>query len=178
MADANAEMDAAEIDRLLGIDGAPDYMEGDDPAPIARSKPQGPASPTAAIERLLWLVMMTSANPPVTELMPPKNGLYWGANMAYQKLFSNDTPREIRVQVFCEFGVPGEGVKLALNSNSNDTGKVDELAATANGKSESVGIILRSGETLWAAPYGGVPMTAGTVVRARVFDPQSFSVAV
>ena len=60
----------------------------------------------------------------------------------YTELYKNNTNNPIRVQVFAELVVPGCGANLSTSNNGADSDKYDVLSLTANGRTESVGIVL------------------------------------
>ena len=153
---------------------APDSGQGGISSQVASRGVQD--DPQSAMAAMQYIILLTQASPPVTELLAPIAGDFFGAANQYKTIYRNLTPRPVRIQAFViEWGNPGEGLKLAVTPETSDVGKVDVLSNTANGKSEAIGVILRPGESL----YGSVenttqPLTAGTSIRARIFDPQVY----
>lgn len=123
--------------------------------------------------QVLYLTLLSQggAGGPVTEVTQPYNGDFIEAN--YKKLYENNTNNPIRLQVFAEFTTPGCGVNLSLTADRSDVGKFDVLSLTANGRTESVTVIVPPTRAIWARDFDPVnfPMQDVDVLRVRVFDP-------
>lgn len=121
-------------------------------------------------EQILYLTLLSQSGP-VTEVTQPTNGN--NITSEYTELIRNNTNNPIRVQVFADFVNPGVGVLLSTSSDTSNNGKVDELSLTANGRTESVFVILLPTYSLWVRDRDPVffPMQGNDVVRVRVFDP-------
>lgn len=121
-------------------------------------------------EQILYLTLLAQ-NGPVSEVTQPISGNQISA--IYSELFRNNTNNPVRLQVFADFVNPGVGVILSTSSDSSDNGKIDELALIANGRTESVSIIILPTYSLWLRDRDATffPMQANDVVRVRVFDP-------
>lgn len=90
----------------------------------------------------------------------------------YTELYKNNTNNPIRVQVFAELVVPGCGANLSTSNNGADSDKYDVLSLTANGRTESVGIVLLPTMSIWMRNFNtAIPMTAADILRVRIFDP-------
>jgi hypothetical protein len=122
-------------------------------------------------ESVQYLSLLAQSNGIVTEVTPPVNGD--GIESYYTKLFTNDTNGAVRLQVFADFVNPGVGVVLSLTADASDVGKVDELSLTANGKVESISVIVLPTFSLFVRDRDAAffPMQANDVIRVRVFDP-------
>lgn len=121
-------------------------------------------------EQILYLTLLAQAGP-VSEVTQPISGNQISG--VYSELFRNNTNNPVRLQVFADFVNPGVGVILSTSSDASDNGKIDELALIANGKTESVSVIVLPTYSLWVRDRDPVffPMQANDVVRVRVFDP-------
>lgn len=124
-------------------------------------------------EQVLYLTLLSQGGSggPVTEVSSPITGDFIEAD--YKELFRNDTNNPVRVQVFADLTNPGCGVILSLTRDRSDVGKIDALALTANGRTESVTTILLPTYSLWGRDYDSqfFPMQGNDVLRIRVFDP-------
>lgn len=135
------------------------------------------AAATAAVkkaryfENMQYLSLLAQSAAIVTEITPPINGN--AITPDYRPLFTNNTNGAVRVQVFADFVNPGVGVVLSLTQDASDIGKVDELSLTANGKTESISVMLMPTFSLFTRDRDATffPMQANDVVRVRVFDP-------
>lgn len=123
--------------------------------------------------QVLYLTLLSQggAGGPVTEVTQPYNGDFIEAD--YKRLFTNNTNNPVRAQVFAEFTTPGAGVNLSLTADRSDVGKFDVLALTANGRTESVTVIVPPTTSIWARDLDPVnfPMQDVDVLRIRIFDP-------
>jgi hypothetical protein len=121
-------------------------------------------------EQVFYLTLLAQQGP-VSEVSSPVNGD--NIEAYYTPLYKNVTNNPIRVQVFADFVNPGVGVVLSTSSDASDNGKVDELALTANGKTESVFVILLPTFSLWVRDRDAAffPMQGNDIVRVRIFDP-------
>jgi hypothetical protein len=121
-------------------------------------------------EQILYLTLLAQ-NGPVTEVTQPTTGN--DITAVYTELFRNNTNNPVRLQVFADFVNPGVGVILSTSADVSDNGKVDELALIANGRTESVQIIVLPTYSLWVKDRDPTffPMQQTDVVRVRVFDP-------
>lgn len=121
-------------------------------------------------EQILYLTLLAQ-NGPVTEVTQPTNGDR--ITSEYTELLRNNTNNPVRVQVFADLVNPGVGVLLSTSSDASNNGKIDELSLTANGRTESVFVILLPTYSLWVRDRDPAffPMQANDVVRVRVFDP-------
>lgn len=121
-------------------------------------------------EQILYLTLLAQQGP-VSEVTTPTNGN--NIESFYTPIYKNNTNNPVRVQVFADFTNPGVGVILSTSSDASDNGKVDELALTANGKTESVLVILLPTYSLWVRDRDPVffPMQGNDIVRVRIFDP-------
>lgn len=118
----------------------------------------------------LYLSLLIQAKDVFTEMESPKQGSDFTDD--YSELFVNNTNNFVRVQVFADFITPGTGIVVALKPDRSDVGKVDVLALTANGKTESVSVILPANSKLYAKNMDSVfPLAAGDTIRVRLFDP-------
>lgn len=129
------------------------------------------ANPVGDTTQILYLSLLAQSGTLVTEVTSPTNGDQIGE--AYSQLFTNVSNAPVRVQVFGDFVNPGVGVVLATTRDQSDVGKVDELALTANGKTESVGVILMPTYSLWVRDRDPAvfPMQTNDIIRVRIFDP-------
>jgi hypothetical protein len=121
-------------------------------------------------EQVLYLTLLSQQGP-VSEVSQPVNGD--NIEAYYTPLYKNNTNNPVRVQVFADFTNPGVGVVLSTSSDASDNGKVDELSLTANGKTESVFVILLPTYSLWVRDRDAAffPMQGNDIVRVRIFDP-------
>ncbi len=136
------------------------------------------------IEQLLVLLFSSQANPPVTSMLSPITGDQLGVAQGgvgkndgnYYPIYTNNFSGMVRVQIFLDMnGNPGEGIKLALGQ-PNDAFKVDSIGNVANLNAAAVPIMLKPQQSLFAAVYDKAqPLTVGTVIRGRVFDPNAYS---
>lgn len=123
------------------------------------------------LERLLYLSFAAQTEA-VTDVFVTR-GSEIGNDINYRVLFNNDTEREVKVQVSCAWGKPGDAIKLA--TQPNDAFKIEELANSSGGKSESGNYFLRPQKALYvAARSSSVTLSENTIIRVRVFDPQTF----
>lgn len=122
-------------------------------------------------ENMQYLSLLAQSAGVATEITPPITGD--NIEALYLPVFTNNTNGAVRVQVFADFVNPGVGVVLSLTQDASDVGKVDELALIANGKTESVSVILMPTFSLFMRDRDAqfFPMQATDVVRVRVFDP-------
>lgn len=122
-------------------------------------------------ESMQYLSLLAQSANIVTEITPPTTGD--NIEAIYTPLFTNNTNGAVRLQVFADFVNPGVGVMLSLTRDASDVGKVDELSLTANGKTESISILLMPTFSLWARDRDATffPMQANDVIRVRIFDP-------
>lgn len=122
--------------------------------------------------QVLYLTLLSQGGlgGPVTEVTSPISGT--SLTNEYTSIFTNNTNNPVRVQVFSDYTNPGVGVTLSLTRDRSDVGKIDELALTANGRTDSVTTILMPTYSLWARNRDPIfPLQANDVVRIRVFDP-------
>lgn len=121
-------------------------------------------------EQILYLTLLAQ-NGPVTEVTQPVNGDR--IDETYTELVRNNTNNPIRVQVFADFVNPGVGVLLSTSSDLSNNSKIDELSLTANGRTESVQVILLPTYSLWVRDRDPVvfPMQPNDIIRVRIFDP-------
>lgn len=119
----------------------------------------------------LTLLCQGGSGGPVTEVSAPINGDF--IENDYKALFTNTTNNPIRVQVFAEFVTPGCGAILSLSRSLSDVDKYDVLSLTANGRTESVTLILIPTYSIWVRDFNAAafPMGATDILRIRVFDP-------
>ena len=121
--------------------------------------------------QILYLSLLAQSGNLVTEVTSPINGDQIGE--AYSPIFTNTSNVPIRVQAFADFTNPGVGVVLSTTRDQSDVGKVDEMSLTANGRVETVGVILMPTYSLWVRDRDPnfFPMQTNDIVRVRVFDP-------
>lgn len=134
--------------------------------------PQQASAERTRQAQVLYLTLLSQggAGGPVTEVTSPITGDTITDD--YAPIFTNNTNNPVRVQVFSDFINPGVGAFLSLTRDRSDVGKIDELALTANGRTESVTTILLPTYSLWARNRDVVfPMQSTDVLRIRVFDP-------
>lgn len=119
----------------------------------------------------LFLNLITQSAGIVTEISPPINGDFVEGD--YKPLFTNTVSNPVRVQVFGDFTNPGAGAVLSLTRDGSDVGKVDQLSLTANGRTESVSVVLLPTYSIWVRDLDPTffPMQGNDVLRVRVFDP-------
>lgn len=122
-------------------------------------------------ENMQYLSLLAQSITITTEVTSPTSGD--DVEAYYKPIFTNTTNGAVRVQVFADFVNPGVGCTLSLTQDASDVGKVDELALVANGKTESIGVILMPTFSLWIRDRDAAffPMQATDTVRVRVFDP-------
>lgn len=132
---------------------------------------QAAARKARYFENMQYLSLLAQSAQIVTEITPPITGA--NIEAIYTPLYTNNTNGAVRVQVFADFVNPGVGVVLSLTQDASDIGKVDELALVANGKTESVSVMLMPTFTLWMRDRDATffPMLANDVIRVRLFDP-------
>ena len=106
----------------------------------------------------------------VTSVLSPASGD--DISDEYYALFRNDTNNPVRVQVFADLVTPGCGALLSMTSDKSDAGKFDALSLTANGRVESVSVIVLPTRSVWAREFNtAFPMGSSDKLRVRVFDP-------
>ena len=106
----------------------------------------------------------------VTQVTTPTSGD--DIDDEYTQLFKNDTNLPVRVQVFADLVTPGCGAVLSTNNDKSNSGKFDTLSLTANGRVESVSIIVLPTYSVWTREFNtAFPMSANDALRVRVFDP-------
>lgn len=148
--------------------------------PQSRARLHNPPQPAVRTQaelareaQVLYLTLLAQggAGGPITELSPPKAGSAFGAG--YTELLKNNTNNPIRVQVFANLATPGCGVVLSFANDGSDASKFDELSLTANGRLESVTVILLPTYSIYGKQFAmGFPMGASDIIRMRIFDPQ------
>lgn len=147
------------------------------PQPQSRPLPPGvpaPRLPSVVPDRelqlrMLYLGMLAQATT-ITEVTALKTGD--DISDEYIALFKNDTNNPVRVQVFANLVTPGCGVLLSMSSDKSDAGMFDALSLTANGRVESVPVIVLPTMSVWAREFNvAFPTTGSDKVRVRVFDP-------
>lgn len=122
-------------------------------------------------EQGLFLSLLSQSNGTITEISPPINGDFVEAD--YKAMFTNTANNPVRVQVFADFTNPGVGAILSLTRDGSDVGKFDQLSLTANGRTESINIVLLPTYSLWVRDLDATffPMQGNDILRVRVFDP-------
>ena len=177
-----------DLNRVLRLSrrtvlGAQVQPEKKGPAPIATLNLPELATPgleglllklLAAQEKsyALGYLSMVAQSDGITNALPPFYGDVIGASSKYFPLVSNKTDNPIRVELLAELTNPGVGFKFAFSRDSSDVGKIDVLALIANGRVQSVPIILGGGQTLWVASHDTTfTLQDDDVLRIRVFDP-------
>lgn len=119
--------------------------------------------------QVLYLQLLTQDGV-VTHVTTPTNGN--DIDDEYTALYKNDTNNPVRVQVFADLVTPGCGAVLSTNSDRSNSGKFDALTLTANGRVESVSVIVLPTMAVWAREFNtAFPMSGSDVLRVRVFDP-------
>lgn len=119
----------------------------------------------------LTLLAQGGSGGPITEMLTPVSGDFIEED--YKELFRNNTDNPVRLQVLGEFVTPGCGAHLSLTRDRSDVGKFDVLSLTANGRTESVTVIVPPTMAVWARDFDAVnfPMQDVDTLRVRVFDP-------
>lgn len=119
--------------------------------------------------RMLYLGMLAQATT-ITEVTTPMTGD--DISDEYVSLYKNNTNNPVRVQVFADLATPGCGAILSTTPDKSNAGKVDVLALVANGRVESVSLIVLPTMSVWAREFNvAFPMSGFDVLRVRVFDP-------
>lgn len=119
--------------------------------------------------RLAYLSMLAQATT-ITEVTTPMTGD--DISDEYIALYKNNTNNPVRVQVFADLATPGCGAILSTVPDKSNAGKVDVLSLTANGRVESVPVIILPTMSIWAREFNvAFPMSGFDVLRVRVFDP-------
>lgn len=128
------------------------------------------AAERARQAQVFYLTLLCQ-NGPVTEVTSPVVGTL--IEDEYVELYKNNTNNPVRVQAFADLITPGCGAILSLTRDKGDQGKVDVLALVANGRTESVQVILMPTTSLWVRNFRftAFPMTVDDTIRVRVFDP-------
>ncbi len=146
------------------------------PPPAANAPPEVKASFALSEERerqkrVLYLQLLCQGGGPVTEVIGPIIGT--ALNDEYTSIFKNSTNNPVRVQVFADLTTPGCGARIALSPEKGDQGRVDQLVLAANGRTESVQMILLPTMSVWARQFNNAafPMVAVDMLRVRIFDP-------
>ena len=160
----------------------PSSLDFDIDNSLSQSRARGAAHPQPAVRsaadlareaQVLYLTLLAQGGSggPITELSTPVTGDK--LLNTYTMLLKNNTNNPIRVQVFANLVTPGCGVVLSFASDASDAAKFDELSLTANGRTESVTVILLPTYSIWGKQFAlGFPAGATDVFRMRVFDPQ------
>ena len=122
-------------------------------------------------EQGLFLNLLAQSSGTITEISPPINGDFVEAD--YKAAFTNTANNPVRVQVFADFTNPGVGAILSLTRDGSDVGKFDQLSLTANGRTESISIVLLPTYSLWVRDLDAAffPMQGNDILRVRIFDP-------
>lgn len=122
-------------------------------------------------EQGLFLNLLAQSNGTITEISPPINGDFVEAD--YKAMYTNTANNPVRVQVFADFTNPGVGAILSLTRDGSDVGKFDQLSLTANGRTESINVVLLPTYSLWVRDLDAAffPMQGNDILRVRVFDP-------
>jgi hypothetical protein len=119
---------------------------------------------------VLYLTLLATAGDTVTEVTSPKTGDDVQEN--YTELFLNNTNNPVRVQVFARLVTPGTGIFLSTDNSNGNQGLFDALSLTANGRTESVHIIVLPTFRVYMREYDpAFPMGGQDLIRVRVFDP-------
>ena len=120
---------------------------------------------------VLYLSLLCQSGGVVTEVTMPITGNQ--ITNEYTAIFKNTTNNPVRVQAFADLVTPGCGAILSLTSDKGDQGKFDALALVANGRTESVSVIVLPGFAVWARNFNNAffPMLVTDTLRMRVFDP-------
>lgn len=121
--------------------------------------------------QLFYLQLLTCSGNAANDVVAAIDGTQ--IKTTYTELYMNNTSNPVRVQVFVSLITAGGGIKLSLTSDGADLNFLDELALVANGKSESIQIVLPSNTKLYAKSYDptNFPLVAGDKIRVRQFDP-------
>lgn len=160
----------------------PSSLDFDIDNSLSQSRARGAAHPQPAVRsaadlareaQVLYLTLLAQGGSggPITELSTPKAGSQF--TNTYTELLKNNTNNPIRVQVFANLTTPGCGVVLSFANDASDSAKFDELSLTANGRTESVTVILLPTYSIYGKQFAaGFPMVAVDIIRMRIFDPQ------
>ncbi len=144
------------------------------PVPVPRNQQEAVAQAVAAERtrqaQVLYLSLLCQSTGVVTEVTSPKNGD--DISDEYVELFMNNTNNPVRVQVFADLVTPGCGVFLSTTRDKSEQGKYDVLNLTANGRTESVSIIVLPTYAIFGRDFNAaIPMQGVDVIRFRIFDP-------
>lgn len=122
-------------------------------------------------EQGLFLNLLAQSAGTITEISPPINGDFVDAD--YKAMYTNTANNPVRIQVFADFTNPGVGAVLSLTRDGSDVGKFDQLALAANGRTESINVVLLPTYSLWVRDLDPkfFPMQGNDILRVRVFDP-------
>lgn len=132
--------------------------------------PKPPPGINAQQLGVLYMQLLCQSLDVITEVSTPITGD--SIEDHYTAIYVNNTNNPIRVQVFADLVTPGCGALLSTSPNDGDSDKYDALTLTANGRTESVGIILMPTMKIYAKNFQPlIPMAAIDVIRVRVFDP-------
>lgn len=125
------------------------------------------------------LMVLTQSNPPITDMATPLSCALL-ATAKWVPFHKNELNRRIRIELFCDWGLAGAGVKLSRRSGGVDEDVIDIMTESGTfGKSESKPVILKPGQTLYVRkwrdndPAVTAAMTSASILRGRIFDVQS-----
>lgn len=121
------------------------------------------------ISRIAWVNAVGQNLAPTTEFRPRFTGDTIGTTDLFVSLYKNNKPWPVSCRVQATFATPG--VKVDLSLTGTVEGRVDQLANAADGKSESVQILLLPEQTLWInTAETGIALTSSDIFRTRVTD--------
>lgn len=126
------------------------------------------SAPNYALQLAYLNVLATASS--FTDVMAPIQGAFF--DDSYNIIYANKGTAPIRIQIFGDFVTPGGGVILTTSPDASNSNKFDVLSNTANGRVESVPMILLPGQTVYGRTldYTNFPMTNQDIIRARIFD--------